>query len=83
VRARARAHTHTHTLRVQVWPTKGLHYATVAKLAALLGDARRTADAAQRALQCLVYTHGDGAVVREVSGIMQDAMRELRAAEEA
>lgn len=66
----------------------GLHYATVAKLAAFVGGCEREViAAAESALKILAVTHGSGAwgpagrqICAQVERVQWEALQELRAA---
>ena len=60
---------------LQVWPNKGLHFAMLAKISALLERNQEAIEYANKALQQLQYTHADSPVVEEVRQIMFEAGR--------
>ena len=55
---------------VQVWPNKGLHFAMMGKISALLERDHEAAKYARQALQQLQYTHSDSPGLEEVRQIM-------------
>lgn len=57
----------------QVWPNKGLHFATLAKVLALLERNQEAMNCAKQALQQLQYTHSD--TLEEVRQIMFESGR--------
>lgn len=59
----------------KVWPNKGLHFAMLAKVSALLERNQEAIEYANKALQQLQYTHADSPVVEEVRQIMFEAGR--------
>ena len=60
---------------MQVWPNKGLHFATMAKIAAFLEQDATAAEYAIKALQQLQYTHADSPVLEEIRQIAFEASR--------
>ena len=60
---------------LQVWPNKGLHFATMAKISALLDSNSKAVEFAGKALQQLQYTHASSPVLEEVRQIMFEASR--------
>ena len=67
--------TYTLACLLQVWPNKGLHFAMLAKVSALLERNQEAIEYANKALQQLQYTHADSPVVEEVRQIMFEAGR--------
>lgn len=59
----------------KVWPNKGLHYATMAKIAAFLEHDATAAEYANKALQQLQYTHATSPVLEEIRQIAFEASR--------
>ncbi len=59
----------------QVWPIKGLHFAMLAKVSALLECNQEAMNYARQALQQLQYTHSDSLVMEEVRQIMFESGR--------
>ncbi len=60
---------------LQVWPNKGLHFAMLAKVSALLECNQEAMNYARQALQQLQYTHSDSLVMEEVRQIMFESGR--------
>lgn len=60
---------------IQVWPNKGLHFAMMAKVSALLERDHEAAQYARQALQQLQFTHSDSPVLEEVRQIMFESGR--------
>lgn len=61
---------------MQVWPNKGLHYAMMSKLAALLEQDDVAASTAELALQQLQYTHADSPILESVRQTLFESSRE-------
>lgn len=68
----------------RVWPNLGLHYATLAKLEALVGALPRAISAAQSALEILTVTTGHmpegAALVHDMGRLKYDSEQELEGA---
>ena len=62
-------------LNLQVWPNRGLHFAMLAKIAALLERDASAAELASKALQQLQYTHANSRVFEEIRQIGFEASR--------
>ena len=61
---------------IQVWPTLGLHYASVAKMASLLEQDVTAIKASQAAADILQYTHPESPVLREQWQLLYNLQRE-------
>lgn len=59
----------------KVWPNKGLHFAMLAKVSALLERNQEAMNCAKQALQQLQCTHSDTVVMEEVRQIMFESGR--------
>ena len=59
----------------QVWPNKGLHFAMLAKVSALLEYNQEAMKYAEQALQQLQYTHSDSLAMEEIRQIMFESGR--------
>ena len=57
----------------QVWPLLGLHFAAIAKLAAVSEDDAMAVHAASDALQVLEYTHPGSRITSDVLQLQHDA----------
>lgn len=63
---------------LQVWPLKGLHYAAMSKIAALLQDDHPAGATASLALQQLQYTHTDSPILEEVRQILFESKTSIQ-----
>ena len=59
-----------------MWPTLGLHYASVAKIASLLEQDVTAIKASQAAADILQYTHPKSPVLREQWQLLYNLQRE-------
>ena len=66
----------THLVGVQVWVAKGLHAASIAKIAHLLEDWETLKSAAWTALQQLAYTHTDTAMYWHLQQMLTEAVNQ-------
>lgn len=62
-------------MSLQVWPNKGLHFAMLAKIAALLERDATAAECATKALHQLQYSHADSPVLEDIRQIGFEASR--------
>ena len=65
---------------MQVWPNTGLHFASVAKLASLLGKDDMALQASQAAIDILKITHPDGDSLNEQLQMRHALLNEVSAA---
>lgn len=66
-------------LPMQVWPNKGLHYAMMSKIAALLEQDDVAAESAATALQQLQNTHANSPILESVRQIHFESRQCLEA----
>ena len=66
----------THAVCMQVWPTLGLHHASVAKIASLLEQDVTALKASQAAADILQYTHPESPVLQEQWQLLYNLQRE-------
>lgn len=62
---------------LQVWPDLGLHWASMAKLASVLGRDAEAAAAAEAACRVLTLTHGGGRVVNEMMHLRHELGQQM------
>jgi hypothetical protein len=65
------------TCHVQVWPTLGLHFATLCKLENLLGHVKEAVVASDAAVAVLQITHPETTVIDDLRRSKRDMLKEL------